>query len=228
MSGGGPAEPPTRAGARAGYWIARALIRSLWSVRVRGAEHVPADGAVILAPNHAGFVDGPLLMSAAPRPLHALVKKELFRGPISWILRGVGQISVDRDDPSRAALASARAVLDDGRVLVVFPEGTRGEGDFSELRTGLAWFALRSSAPVVPVVITGTGSRGTTLGGLPGLRSRLEVVFGAPVTIPQGGARTRSALDATTARLREALVAHRSAVLGERAERDIEGRQGEP
>ncbi|WP_106537312.1 lysophospholipid acyltransferase family protein [Haloactinopolyspora alba] len=208
---------PTRRGAAAGRWIATGLLRTLWSVRVDGADHVPAHGPVILAPNHAGFIDAPLLMATSPRPVHTLAKRELFRGPMGWLLRGVGQIPLDRDDPGRGLLKAGVGVLDDGRVLVVFPEGTRGSGDFSELRTGLAWFALRSGAPVVPVVFSGTSSRGRTLGGMPGLRSRLDVVFGPPVHLPSGG-RTRAALDAATDQLREALVAHRQAVADTRPE----------
>lgn len=211
-------DEPTAAGAVIGRGLAFGLMRSLWSVRILGAEHVPADGPVILAPHHTGFVDAPLLMATSPRPVHTLAKKELFRGPFGWILRGVGQIPLDREEPGRNLVKAGMGVLDAGRVLVVFPEGTRGAGDFSELRTGLAWFALRSGAPVVPVVFTGTGTRGRTLGSMPGLRSRLEVVFGRQVTLPAGGGRTRSALDAATDQLRKALVAHREAVAALRLE----------
>lgn len=199
---------PTHRGAVVGRWLAARLLRLLWSVRVHGAEHVPAEGPVILAPNHSGFVDAPLLVGAAPRPVHTLAKKELFRGPIGWLLRGVGQIPLDRDDPGRTMLTAAVGVLDAGRVLVVFPEGTRGAGDFGELRTGLAWFASRKGVPVVPVVFAGTGARGSTLGGLPRIRSRLNVVFGAPVTLPPAERRTRSSLAEATEQLRQALVAH--------------------
>jgi 1-acyl-sn-glycerol-3-phosphate acyltransferase len=199
---------PTHRGAVVGRWLAARLMRALWSVRVHGAEHVPADGPVILAPNHSGFVDAPLLVGMAPRPIHTLAKKELFRGPVGWVLRGVGQIPLDRDEPGRSMLNAAVGVLDAGRVLVVFPEGTRGAGDFGQLRTGLAWFASRKSVPVVPVVFGGTGSRGSTLSALPRLRSRLEVVFGAPVRLPPAERRTRSSLADATERLRQALVAH--------------------
>lgn len=203
---------PTHAGAIFGKLAAGTLARLLYRVRIVGGENVPRSGPVILAPNHTGFLDAPLLMGTCPRPVHTLAKKELFTGPLGWLLHGVGQIPLDRDDPSRSMVKAGTGVLDAGRILVVFPEGTRGAGDFSELRTGLAWFALRSGAPVVPVVFTGTGARGHTFGAMPGLRSRVEVVFGRPVVLPTGGGRTRSALDAATEQLREALVAHREAV----------------
>lgn len=215
---GRPPGVPTHRGAVLGRIIARVLLRTVWSVRVRGAEHVPRSGPLIFAPNHTGFIDAPLLMSASPRPVHVLAKKELFHGPLGLLLSGVGQIPLDRDDPSRTMIKAGMGVLSAGRVLVVFPEGTRGAGDFSELRTGLAWFALRSGAPVVPVVFNGTGARGRNLGSMPGLRSRLEVVFGPPVTLPAGGGGTRSALDAATEQLRAALVAHRQAAAEPRFE----------
>lgn len=199
---------PTARGAAGGQWLCRALVRSAWQVHVHGAELVPADGAVILAPNHLGFIDGPLLFGVAPRPVHTLAKHEMFRGPVGWVLRAVGQIPVDRDQPDRDVLQAVLGVLAADRVVAVYPEGTRGAGDFSELRRGLAWFALRSGAPVVPVVFIGSGARGRTLGSLPRLRSRLDVVFGAPVHVESEGRRSRAALNAVGSQLRDALVAH--------------------
>lgn len=204
------AQVPGPRGAAVGRRIAIVLMRTLWSVRRHGLENIPRTGPVILAPNHTGFIDAPLLMGASPRPVHTLAKEELFRGPLGWLLRGVGQIPLNRDDPGRGLMQAGLGVLDDGRILVVFPEGTRGAGDFSEMRTGLAWFALRSGAPVIPVIFRGTGTRGRTLGGLPRPRQRLDVVFGAPVSLPTGGPRTRSALDAATEQLRTALVSSRA------------------
>lgn len=206
-------ELPTAFGAWAGHHVAKFLAWLLYSVRLEGVDNVPRSGPVILAPNHTGFLDAPLLMAACPRSVHTLAKKELFKGPLGWLLRGVGQIPLDRDAPSRDLLRAGMGVLDDDRVLVVFPEGTRGSGDFSELRNGLAWFALRSGAPVVPVVFIGTVGRGRTVGAAPRFRSKIRIVFGAPASLPEGG-RTRSALDAATEKLREALVAHREAVAG--------------
>jgi 1-acyl-sn-glycerol-3-phosphate acyltransferase len=200
---------PSAKGAARGSWLSNRLVRAGYSVDVHGADHVPDSGPVILAPNHLGFIDGPLLFGVSPRPVHTLAKHEMFRGPVGWVLRSVGQIPVDRDQPSRAALQSVLGVLADDRVVAIYPEGTRGAGDFSELRPGLAWFALRSKAPVVPVVFLGSGSRGRTLGSMPRLRSRLQVVFGAPVKV--GGdsrRRSRAELDEATSQLRDALVAH--------------------
>ncbi|WP_166354281.1 lysophospholipid acyltransferase family protein [Phytoactinopolyspora limicola] len=201
---------PGRLGAAFGRRLAAILARLFWSVRRYGTENLPESGPVILAPNHTGFLDAPLLMATCPRPIHTLTKQELFRGPIGWVLRSVGQIPLDRDEPGRNLLEAGLGVLEDDRVLVVFPEGTRGAGDFSQMRTGLVWFALRSGAPVVPVVIGGTGSRGRTVAGLPRPRAKLDVVFGAPITLPDAaGRRTKSALEAMTTQLRDVMLAHR-------------------
>jgi len=187
-------------------------MRTGWSVRVHDAHLVPARGPVILAPNHTGFLDPPLLMGTSPRPIHCLAKREIFRGPLGWFLRGIGQIPIDRSGTDRAALTIALAVLAAGRVLVVYPEGTRGSGDFADLRRGLAWLAVRSGAPVVPVVASGVGSRGTTLSALPPVRSRLDVVFGAPADLPAVTVRSRTAVQDANRRLQVALTAHHAAV----------------
>ena len=186
-------------------------MRTGWSVRVHDAHLVPARGPVILAPNHTGFLDPPLLMGTSPRPIHCLGKREIFRGPLGWFLRAIGQIPIERSGTDRTALASALAVLAAGRVLVVYPEGTRGSGNFAELRPGLAWLAVRSGAPVVPVVAVGVGSRGTTVGALPPVRSRLGVVFGAPIHLPEVTVRTRPAIEEANRLLHAALTAHYAA-----------------
>ncbi|MGH8822932.1 MAG: lysophospholipid acyltransferase family protein [Jiangellaceae bacterium] len=204
---------PTRRGAAAGWWTAYVVMRAGWSVHVHDAHLVPASGPVILAANHAGFLDAPLLMGTSPRPIHCLTKKEMFRGPLGWFLRSIGQIPIDRSGPDRTALLRSAAVLDAGRVLVVYPEGRRGPGDFTDVRPGLAWFALRSGAPVVPVISLGTGVRGTTATAVPLPRARLDVVFGPTVVLQGGPVRSRVALAQASDHLRAALTAHHADVV---------------
>ncbi|MFE2640267.1 lysophospholipid acyltransferase family protein [Streptomyces scopuliridis] len=182
----------------------------LWKPRVLGAWRVPASGPVILAVNHAHNIDGPMLMGTAPRPVHFLIKKEAFIGPLGPFLRAVGQLKVDRTVADRAAITDALGVLRNGGVLGIFPEGTRGEGDFASLRAGLAYFAVRSGAPIVPVAVLGsTERRGRLIRALPPLRSRVDVVFGDAFEAGDGtGRRTRKALDDATARIQERLTVH--------------------
>ncbi|MFF3289913.1 lysophospholipid acyltransferase family protein [Streptomyces sp. NPDC003023] len=182
----------------------------LWKPRVLGAWRVPAAGPVILAVNHSHNIDGPMLMGTAPRPVHFLIKKEAFVGPLAPFLTGIGQVKVDRTTVDRTAITAALGVLDDDGVLGIFPEGTRGEGDFASLRSGLAYFAVRSGAPIVPVAVLGsTERRGRLIRALPPLRSRVDVVFGEAFEAGDGsGRRTRGALDEATVRIQDRLTAH--------------------
>lgn len=197
-------------GAEVGRRIGVGLMYGLWRPRVLGAWKVPATGPVIFAVNHSHNIDGPMVMGVAPRPTHFLIKKEAFTGPLDPFLTGIGQLKVDRTSADRTAVTRALGVLAGGGVLGIFPEGTRGEGDFASLRAGLAYFAVRSGAPIVPVAVLGsTERRGRLIKGLPPLRSRVDVVFGDPFDAGDGsGRRTRAALDEATERIRKQLAAH--------------------
>ncbi|MDT0269863.1 lysophospholipid acyltransferase family protein [Streptomyces sp. DSM 44915] len=202
--------PPGARGAAAGRRLARGVVHTAWRPRTLGAWRVPSAGPLILAVNHAHNVDGPLLLGTAPRPVRFLVKREAFVGPLGAVLRGTGQIRVDRAVTDLAAVRAALAVLDAGQVLGVFPEGTRGRGDFAEVRGGLAYFALRSGAPVQPVAVLGSDRPGRLLRPLPPLRGRVDVVFGEPFAVrrSRGSRRGRAALDEATADIRARLAAH--------------------
>ncbi|GHB07634.1 MULTISPECIES: lysophospholipid acyltransferase family protein [Streptomyces] len=201
---------PTLRGAAVGRGIGIGLMYGLFRPRVLGAWRVPTSGPVILAVNHAHNIDGPMLMGTAPRPVHFLIKKEAFVGPLDPFLRGIGQLKVDRATVDRTAITHALGVLEDGGVLGIFPEGTRGEGDFASLRAGLAYFAVRGGAPIVPVAVLGsTGRRGRLIPALPPLRSRVDVVFGDAFQAGDGsGRRTRKVLDEATLRIQGELSAH--------------------
>lgn len=201
---------PSAKGAAVGRGIGIGLMYGLWNPRVLGAWRVPAAGPVILAVNHAHALDGPMLMGTAPRPVHFLIKQEAFVGPLGPFLERIGQLKVDRSSADRTAITGALDVLAAGGVLGIFPEGTRGEGDFASLRAGLAYFAVRSGAPIVPVAVLGSSERrGRLVKGLPPLRGRVDVVFGDPFEAGDGsGRRTRRALDEATVRIQERLTAH--------------------
>ncbi|ROS74448.1 1-acyl-sn-glycerol-3-phosphate acyltransferase [Cellulomonas sp. PhB143] len=178
----------------------------VWRTEVRGAQHVPAAGPVILAANHTGVVDGPLLLGVSPRPLHILVKQEMFSGPVGAVLRRAGQIPVDRAN-GRAALASALAVLRRGDAVGLFPEGNRGRGDASGGQAGVAWLALHGRAPVVPVAILGTRRSAEGTGHVPGLRRRLVVRIGTPLSLERRpGSTGREALAEANEAVRAALA----------------------
>lgn len=203
---------PGAAGPGWSRWVGRFLARVVWNTRVIGSDRVPRGGAVLLAANHIGIVDGPLVHGCAPRGTHILVKQEMFTGPVGLVLRVAGQIPVDRGN-GRPALSTALAVLRRGGAVGIFPEGVRGRGDVSTARAGVAWLAVASGAPVIPVAVLGTRRSGESVGHLPGLRRRLVVEFGEPVSLTSGEQLSgRAAVARAHERLSVALADHVLAV----------------
>ena len=202
----GTLKPPVRAGVRV---VGTGLAHAVLQLSVEGAEHVPTEGPVLLAGNHSGILDGPLVFFVSPRPASLLTKSEVFVGIWARACGWLGLIPVHRGQPDRAALQAGLAHLAAGGVLGVFPEGTRGSGGFDEIADGLAYLALRSGAPIVPIAVTGTLDalpRGRTV---PKLRAPVRVVFGPPVTVdPTGDPRARRTVRDAAEQLRLALLAH--------------------
>ncbi|HEY5460754.1 MAG TPA: lysophospholipid acyltransferase family protein [Deferrimonas sp.] len=140
-------------------WWGRAFVRlGGWTFRVEGMENLPSCGAVLVA-NHQSIVDIPMLLSAFPQPVRFLAKRELGEIPLfGKAMAAAGNLFIDRDDPRDAVrmLRDVGARLRDGRLVVVFPEGTRsGDGSIGEFRPGAFYLAQKSGAPVVPVYIDG-------------------------------------------------------------------------
>ena len=149
-------------------WWGRAFVRlGGWKLRVEGMENLPSGGAVLVS-NHQSVVDIPMLLSAFPRPVRFIAKRELGEIPLlGKAMAAAGNLFIDRDDPRDAVrmLREAGALLRDGRLMVVFPEGTRsGDGSIGEFRPGAFYLAQKSGAPVVPVYIDG-GYRAIPKGG---------------------------------------------------------------
>lgn len=190
---------------------ARAVVRGLWDVRVHGSDQVPAEGPVILASNHIATLDGPLSVLMSPRrPTYALAKRELFRGAVGGVLDRSGQIPIDRDvTVDRTAVDRCIRVLRDGAALVIFPEGMRDTGEFAWIRSGVAYLAMVTGAPVVPVAMLGTRAVGGSPHGTPRLRTRMHVVFGAPLASqPVPWPRRQASVRATAEELRVQLADH--------------------
>jgi 1-acyl-sn-glycerol-3-phosphate acyltransferase len=188
----------------------RALIRLMLDVRVGRTDHVPSSGPVLLAGNHRGALDGPLVAAFVPRQASFLAKSELFRGPVARVLMWFGQIPVDRGRPDRQALRRAVAVLEGGNVLGMFPEGTRGAGELASVQHGIAYVALRvPGVPIVPVACLGTERALPKGAKLPRWRSRIDIVFGEPFTVSvPANPRARSAIAHAAEEIRVALAAH--------------------
>ena len=168
------------------YTIVRgllAVLMRLWfRVRVSGAEHVPAEGAAIIAPNHKSFLDAFFVGLGTRRRVRFMAKEELFRGPLGWLFARLGAFPVRRGKADADALETAQSILAEGGVLVLFPEGTRvQETDaLGSPHHGAGRLALASGAPIVPAAITGTSK--LWLGPLPKPR-RVQISFLAPVRV---------------------------------------------
>lgn len=151
------------------YRASRAVVgpvaRAAFRPKVEGAEHVPADGGVILASNHRSFFDSVAIPLVSPRPVYFLAKAEYFtgsglRGALSrgWFT-AMGMIPVARDDAraATAALDQGLEVLRRGDAFGIYPEGTRSrDGRLHRGRTGVAHLALTARVPIVPVGVIDT------------------------------------------------------------------------
>jgi 1-acyl-sn-glycerol-3-phosphate acyltransferase len=192
----------------------RWLIRRRYDVRVHGGANVPAHGPVIVAANHTGVIDGPLLAIFSPRPVHALTKDEMFHGRLGSFLRLTGQIPLDRTHTDRSAVRACLHVLERGGVVGIFPEGNRGAGDLTRFRNGAAYLALVSGAPIVPLMMFGTRPAGGGKDALPEPKAVLDLVYGAPFHVrPQPWPRTKRLVAATSTQLHERMRAELEAGL---------------
>jgi len=167
---------------------------------------------VIVAANHTGVIDGPLFSIFGPRPVHALTKEEMFRGPLGPLLWVTGQIEVDRFATDLRAIRACLHVLEHGGAIGIFPEGNRGAGDFTRFRNGAAYLALVTGAPIVPLVMFGTRPPGGGKDALPANHGVIDLVYGAPFRVPRTPwPRTRTLVAATSealhVRMQEELAA---------------------
>jgi 1-acyl-sn-glycerol-3-phosphate acyltransferase len=173
-------------------WIAT---RFVYRFKVRGDEHIPTEGAAILVCNHVSFVDAVLLMAASPRPIVFVMDHRIFAFPVLGGLFKLAKaipIAPQKDDPQAyaAAFARAKAVLDDGQLLGIFPEGaiTR-DGQIAEFKGGVMKLLEANPVPVIPLALQNLwGSFFSRIDGSAmtrpfrrGLFSRVGVVAGAPV-----------------------------------------------
>jgi 1-acyl-sn-glycerol-3-phosphate acyltransferase len=170
--------------ARAALWP---FLHGWFRLRIEGADRIPAAGPAIIAPNHKSFMDAFFVAMATRRPVRFMAKAELFRAPLGALLRRLGAFPVRRGAGDLGALQTARAILADGGLVVLFPEGTRVE-DADALGAphhGAGRLALATGAPIVPAAIAGTARM--WLGPIPKPR-KVQLAFGEPIAIPEAAA----------------------------------------
>lgn len=119
--------------------------------KVEGRENIPKDGGCILAGNHLGGCDCYLLFLATNRPVHMIAKKELFDSPLSWFFKAMHLVPVDRNHKNPEAKKEAIKILNEGKVLGIFPEGTYHKKDLLlPFKPGAISFAEKTGMPIIP------------------------------------------------------------------------------
>jgi 1-acyl-sn-glycerol-3-phosphate acyltransferase len=170
----------------------RGFIQCFTRVSVEGLEHVPASGPLIISANHISNADPPLMASwltpALGRPIHWMAKAEALEWPLAgWFMRQNGAFGIRRGAADTEAFRLAKRVLDEGRVLGAFPEGTRSPtGALQQAKDGVSLLALRTGAPILPVGVAGTDRfwpRGQKLWGVGG---RITLRVGEPFLLERG------------------------------------------
>jgi 1-acyl-sn-glycerol-3-phosphate acyltransferase len=143
---------------RCGWIFFRAVFATYFRWRVYGANNVPLTGGVILAANHASFLDPPLAGAGLSRDINYLARESLFRFPlVGQVLRSWNSVPVDRDGGGARGLKNILDRLLRGGGIILFPEGTRTpDGKLQPARAGIGLTVAKSDAPVVPVRIFGT------------------------------------------------------------------------
>jgi 1-acyl-sn-glycerol-3-phosphate acyltransferase len=209
--------PPTLP-ARALYWVVRNAVvlftKTFWRLKVSGLEHVPKQGAYVLAPGaHRSNIDTLVVAAVTRRRMRFIGKDTMWKyGWSAWFFSAMGGIPVHRESADRQAVKLAQEVLESGEPVVMFPEGTRLEGPVIEpdkMFDGPSFVAARAQVPILPAGIGG-GAKAMPVGSS-GIRpTRMALVVGPPLPPPEptaGGRVPRKSVRAQTEHLRDVLQA---------------------
>lgn len=165
------------------YWFVREAVRLTFfkyhgGVQALNADNVPKSGPVILAASHFSTWDPPAIACTCPRWVRFLAKKELFeKQPFGWLIRSVGAFPVRRGVGDTEAVRMALSMLAKSEALLMFPEGSRGDGlALQPFQKGIVLLAKRSGAQVVPVGIHGTEKPVRKLNP----RKQIQISYGSP------------------------------------------------
>jgi 1-acyl-sn-glycerol-3-phosphate acyltransferase len=181
-------------------FVVRLVVRVVWRARASGTQHVPTEGPLIVACNHLSYLDPPAMGCLCPRRISYMAKKELFEIPIlGTVIRALGAYAVDRGGSATGAIRRSLEVLRAGGAVGIFPEGTRNRIGTLPPQTGVALLASLAGAPVVPASIRGT-DRAVRL-------ARIDVAFGAPLSLNAGRKATREDLAKFTLEIMNAIDA---------------------
>jgi 1-acyl-sn-glycerol-3-phosphate acyltransferase len=199
---------------QASLLVGRTLMHCFTRVDVGPLEDLPADGPLIIASNHLSNADPPLIASwltpALGRAVHWMAKAEALEWPVAGaFLKANGCFGIRRDAPDSEAFRLAKRVLDEGRVLGTFPEGTRSRtGVLAQAKDGVTLLAIRSGAPILPVAVWGTERMWPPGRKVPRVGGTVHLRVGEPFTLERRSVDgKREDLEHVTTRLMERIAA---------------------
>jgi 1-acyl-sn-glycerol-3-phosphate acyltransferase len=177
-------------------WLVRSLIKLIATVEIYGYENVPPSGAFIIAANHLGLLDAPLLFYALNRwdvfiPVAEKWEKSAL---LRWIGKYANFIFIDRFNPDLKAMRKIIALMSQGNILVIAPEGTRSRtATMAEGKPGVSYLAAKLNRPILPAGIAGTEDKVVLDNLLHLRRSHITLKAGKPFSLPPLPAGDRSA-----------------------------------
>lgn len=176
--------------------IVGGVLKPYYRIEIIGLENFPKEGGVLLCTNHIDNLDPPVVGITAPRPVHFMAKEELFNVPLlGKLVPHLNAFPVKRGMSDREALRKGLNILKEGKVLGLFPEGTRSkDGELGKGLAGAGFFALRTDADVLPCAIIGPYKS----------FQPLKVVYGKPIAIEELR-KTKASAEETTDKIMEAI-----------------------
>jgi 1-acyl-sn-glycerol-3-phosphate acyltransferase len=175
-------------------FIVRVIVAIIADVHIIGRQNEPETGPLIIASNHLSWTDIPLIPAFLKRRVVYMAKEEAFQGKVGWLVRFFGAFPVKRGEADRQSLRASEEQLKAGRILGIFPEGTRSKiHKLGRAHAGMGMIALRSGAPILPIAIYGSEN------AFKKFRPRITIIFGEPMILtPKGKKITREDIDQST------------------------------
>lgn len=188
------------------YASLKLLLRILFTVflrmEVHGAQNIPKDGPLVVASNHLSLLDPPIIGTAATRKVHFMAKQELFVPILGDIYKLLGAFPVKRGGADRAAIKHGIDILQSGKVLAIFPEGTRSKtGALGKAEPGALMMASKANAVIIPTCVVGTDIKRCGK-----LWPKVHVCFGKPIHFPEDEPITKEVLKSMTDEMMERIA----------------------
>lgn len=171
------------------FWLclrgfARLVFFLTLNVKLVGRQNIPHEGPFFVVSNHLDWTDVPLVPAYMHQRVIYLAKEELFKGRLGWLVRFLGAIPVKRGEADRQLLRASDELLKKGKVLIIFPEGTRSKiQQLGQAHAGMGMIALRAGVPVLPVAVCGSEH------AFKKFRPRVTISYGEPVLLRPKGAK---------------------------------------